>query len=100
MKILRSRAKRPGAVISEFGGFLTKEHTEHTEKNPRTVMPCFRLFGVFCGSPDFDNKTEQVVAAPASHAGFRSLKITSFWARRTPSIAVIVEALDCGAVKP
>ncbi len=40
-------------------------------------MPCFRVFGVFRGSAVFDNKTEQVVAAPASHAGFRSLKITS-----------------------
>ena len=98
-KILRTQAKRPGAVISGCGRFLTTEHTEHTEKNPCTVMPCFRVFGVFRGSPVFDNKTEHVVAAPASHAGFRSLKITSFWARRMPSIAVSVEALDCGTAE-
>ena len=93
-KILRTWAKRPDAIAAGLGRFLTTEHTEHTEKNPCTVMPCFRVFDLFRGSPVFDNKTEQVVAAPASHAGFRSLKITSFWARRMPSIAVSVEALD------
>ena len=36
---------------------------------------------------------------PASHAGFRSLKITSHWARRMPSIAVSVEALDFGTAE-
>ncbi len=30
--------------------FFTTEHTEHTEGNPCTVMPCFRVFGVFRGS--------------------------------------------------
>jgi len=29
--------------------FLTTENTEHTEGNRRTVMPCFRVFGVFSG---------------------------------------------------
>lgn len=62
-------------------------------------MPCFRVFDLFRGSPVFGDKTEQVVAAPASHAGFRSLKITSYWARRMPSIAVSVEALDCGTAE-
>jgi hypothetical protein len=29
--------------------FLTTENTEYTEGNRRTVMPCFRVFGVFGG---------------------------------------------------
>lgn len=29
--------------------FSTTEHSEHTEKNPRTVMPYFRVFCVFRG---------------------------------------------------
>jgi hypothetical protein len=29
--------------------FSITEHSEHTEKNPRTVMPYFRVFGVFRG---------------------------------------------------
>jgi hypothetical protein len=42
--------------------FLTTEHTEHTETNSRTVMSCFRVFGVFRGSLIFGDKIEDVVA--------------------------------------
>jgi hypothetical protein len=41
------------------GRFFTTEHTEHTETNSRTVMPCFRVFGVFRGSLLFSEKSEQ-----------------------------------------
>jgi hypothetical protein len=39
--------------------FFTTEHTEHTETNSRTVMSCFRVFGVFRGSLLFSEKSEQ-----------------------------------------
>jgi hypothetical protein len=36
--------------LGRYSIFLTTEHTEHTETNSRTVMSCFRVFGVFRGS--------------------------------------------------
>jgi len=42
--------------------FLTTEYTEHTEGNPCTVMPCFRVFGLVCGSLVFGDKNQSVVA--------------------------------------
>ena len=47
-------ASDPGARAA-IPFFLTTEYTEHTEKNRRTVMPCFRVFGVFRGSLLSDN---------------------------------------------
>jgi hypothetical protein len=42
--------------------FLTTEYTEHTEGNPCTVTPCFRVFGLFRGSLVFGDKKQSVVA--------------------------------------
>ena len=42
-------ASDPGARAA-IPFFLTTEYTEHTEKNPPTVMSSFRVFGVFRGS--------------------------------------------------
>ena len=52
--------------LSRF--FLTTEHTEHTEINPHTIMSCFRVFGVFCGSLLFGDMSEYVFAAPQYRA--------------------------------
>ena len=35
--------------------FLTTDNTEHTEGNRRTVMPYFRVFGVFSGCCFFNH---------------------------------------------
>jgi hypothetical protein len=48
--------------LSRYPIFLTTEHTEHTETNSRTVLSCFRVFGVFRGSLLFGDKIEDVVA--------------------------------------
>ena len=40
----------PTARLAAIPFFLTTEYTEHTEKNPPTVMSSFRVFGVFRGS--------------------------------------------------
>jgi len=45
--------------LSRYPIFLTTEHTEHTETNSRTVLSCFRVFGVFRGSLLFSEKSEQ-----------------------------------------
>ena len=42
--------------------FLTTEYTEHTEGNPCTVMPCFRVFRFFRGSLVFGGKNQSVAA--------------------------------------
>ena len=39
-----------GAWFLVYPLLLTTEQMEHTEANPRAVMPFFRVFGVFRGS--------------------------------------------------
>ncbi len=39
--------------------FLTTEHNEHTETDPRSFMPYFRVFPVFRGSMAFGSYTVQ-----------------------------------------
>jgi hypothetical protein len=48
--------------LSRYPVFFTTEHTEHTETNSRTVLSCFRVFGVFRGSLLFGDKIEDVIA--------------------------------------
>jgi len=55
--------------VESLSRILTTEDTEHTETILAPVMPCFRGFGVFRGSPIFGDKSQYMVAAPAFRVG-------------------------------